>query len=43
MSCAAEIEDVRARAECVHTPAQVEAAFDRMAMEIGAEIDGPNE
>ena len=40
MSLAAEIADVRARAECVHTPVQVDAAFDRMATEIGAAIGG---
>jgi hypoxanthine phosphoribosyltransferase len=40
MSLDADIADVRARAECVHTPAQVDAAFDRMATEIGAAIGG---
>jgi hypoxanthine phosphoribosyltransferase len=39
---AAEIAEVRARAQCVYTRAQVDAAFDRLAAEIGATLSGSN-
>jgi hypoxanthine phosphoribosyltransferase len=39
---AAEIADVRARAQCMYTRAEVDAAFDRMAADISTALSGSN-